>query len=101
MTDGRRDDPYKNFNFRMAVGAVVTAIAGFALVKKLLPSVSAKYRDPKDYVSEVPSGSRPIEAVGTNVAAGRTAKKKNPRSTRRPASRLSTGKKAVGRPKRR
>jgi hypothetical protein len=102
MADRQRKDPYKNFKFRVGFGAALAAIAGLALVKKLLPSVSAKYRDPKDYVSEVPSGSRPIEAVGTSVAAGRTAAKpKKPRSTGRPGSRRSAGKKSAGRPKRR
>ena len=93
MADRQRYDPYKNFKFRVGFGAALAAIAGFTLVKKLLPSVSAKYREPKDYMAEVPSGSRPIEAVGTSVAAGRAAaKRKKPRSTARPASRRSARK---------
>ena len=97
MADRRRNDPYRNFNFRMAFGAAIAAIAGFALVKKVMPGVSAKYRKSKDYVSEVPAGSRPIEAVGTSVAAGRTAGK----AKKRAASRGRARKKKTAAPRRR
>ncbi len=101
MANRRRDDP-KGFNYRAAFGGALAAIAGFALVKKLLPRVAAKYRNPQDYVSEVPAGSRPIEGVGTNVAAGRTTgKAKKPRSSGRPASRRGARKKRGGGTKRR
>ena len=88
-----RIDPYKNFKFRMMVASALAAIAGLALVKKLLPAVSARYLNPQDYVSEVPSGPRPIEGVGTSTASGRTAAKpKKPRPSGRPASRAGTRK---------
>jgi hypothetical protein len=97
MADRRRNDPYRNFNLRMVFGAAIAAIAGFARVKKVMPGVSAKYRKPKDYVSEVPAGSRPIEAVGTSVAARRTAGK----AKKRPASHGRARKKRTAAPKRR
>jgi len=68
MQNRGRVDPYKNLSLRVAFGAALAAIAGFALVKKLMPDAAAKYRKPKDYVSEVPAASRPIEGVATSVA---------------------------------
>ena len=82
MADRRRDDPYKNFNFRLTFGAALAALAGFAIVRKVVPGVAKKYRKPSDYVSEVPSGSRPIEGVGTSVAAGRKRPKPKPKTKR-------------------
>jgi hypothetical protein len=97
MADRRRNDPYRNFNFRMLFGAALAAIAGFAFMKKAKPGVSAKSRKPKDYVSEVPAGSRPIEGVGTSVASGRTAGK----AKKRPATRGRARKKSGAAPRRR
>ncbi len=63
-----RNDPYKGFNFQIAFGAVLAAIAGFALVKKLMPRASAKFLNPNDYVADIPATGRPIEGVGTTVS---------------------------------
>ena len=68
MTKRGRNDPYKGFNFQVAFGAALAAIAGFALVKKLMPGVAAKYLNPSDYVEDVPATGRPIEGVGTTVS---------------------------------
>ena len=70
-----RDDPYRNSKFRVTFATVTAAIAGFAIVRKLLPKASARKRKPSDYVSDIPATGRPIEGVGTTVAAGRTAPK--------------------------
>ena len=67
MAKRGRNDPYKGFNFQIAFGAALAAIAGFALVKKLMPGVAAKYLNPNDYVADVPATARPIEGVGTTV----------------------------------
>lgn len=53
-----RFDPYKNFNFRVVIGAAVAAAAGFALVKRLLPRNVAAKRG---------ASARPIETVGTST----------------------------------
>ena len=63
-----RDDPYKGFNFKIAIGTVLAAVAGVAIVRKLMPGVAAKFLDPNDYVKDIPATGRPIEGVGTNVA---------------------------------
>lgn len=63
----KRFDPYKVFNFRVVIGAALAAVAGFAIVKKLLPGAVASKREPKDYLPETSSGARPIESVGTNT----------------------------------
>jgi hypothetical protein len=68
MAKRGRNDPYKGFNFQVAVGAALAAIAGFALVKKLMPGVAAKYLNPNDYMADAPATSRPIEGVGTTVS---------------------------------
>ena len=68
MVKRGRNDPYKGFNFQVAFGAALAAIAGFALVKKLMPGVAAKYLNPSDYVEDVPATGRPIEGVGTTVS---------------------------------
>jgi hypothetical protein len=96
-----RFDPYKNYKFRVMVASGLAAIAGFAVVKKLLPALSARYLDPQDYVSEVPAGSRPIEGVGTNTSARTARKPGKPRPSGALASRGGTRKKSGGRPKRR
>ena len=103
MAKRGRADPYKGFNFQVVIESVVVALAGFALVRKLMPAVAAKYRKPKDYVSEVPSGSRPIEGVGTSIATmPRSAPNpKKRRAASRPASRKATGRKGGGGAKRR
>jgi hypothetical protein len=68
MPKRARNDPYKGFNFPIAFGATLAAIAGFALVRKLMPGVSAKFLNPNDYVKDIPASGRPIEGVGTTVA---------------------------------
>ena len=68
MAKRGRNHPYKSFNFQVAFCAALAAIAGFALVKKLMPGVAAKYLNPNDYVADVPATARPIEGVGTTVS---------------------------------
>ncbi len=88
MANRGRNDPYKGFNFRVAFGAALAAIAGLAVVKKLLPGESAsKKRKPQDYVSPSPASSRPIEGVGTAVA---TMPRAAPKSGKKRATRKST-----------
>lgn len=95
-----RDDPYKGFNFRIAIGTVAAAVAGFAIVRKLMPKVSARYLDPKDYARDIPATGRPIE--GTAVASGRAAPKpKGRRASGRKASAASTRRTRAAKPKRR
>lgn len=97
-----RDDPYKGFNFQIAIGTVLAGIAGFAIVKKLMPKVAARYLDPSDYVSDIPSTGRPIEPVATSVASGRTAPKSKGRSSSgRKASGVSTRRTRAAKTKRR
>jgi len=84
MENRGRVDPYKNFNFQIAFGTALAAIAGFAFVKKLFPGVADRYRK-KDNVIEVPASSKPIEGVGTSVAAKLTPKPRP--KTKRPSGR--------------
>ncbi len=63
MVNTRRFDPYRNFKFLAVIGSALAAVAGFAVVRKLLPGLSAKRRTPK----ETSSGARPIEGVGTST----------------------------------
>lgn len=99
MANRRRVDPYKGFNFRVAFGAALAAIGGFALVKRLMRRRSAEYLYPGVYVSEEPSGSRPIEGVGTSTSGRAAAKTKKNSSPGRSGSRART--KGAGRKKRR
>jgi hypothetical protein len=62
-----RFDPYKGFNFQVAIGGAIAAVAGLALVKLLVSAVRSSKREPKDYLP-ADSGARPIEAVGTSTA---------------------------------
>ena len=104
MAKRGRDDPYKGFNFRILFGTVATAVAGLAIVKKLMRRRSAERLYPGVYVSEEPSGSRPIEGVGTTVAAGRTAAKSKPKGrsgSRRSATASGTRRTRAAKPKRR
>lgn len=63
-SNGRRFDPYKVFNFRVAIGSALAAVAGLAILKRLRRANSTSRRDylPPD------SGARPIEGVGTSTA---------------------------------
>ena len=63
-----RFDPYKNFKFRIAIGSVIAAIAGFGILKKLRGTASTKYLDPKDYLPPEPTPPPPIGGVGTTTA---------------------------------
>ena len=67
MAKRGRNDPYKGFNFKLAFGTALAAVAGFALVRKLVPGVAAKFLNPNDYVKDIPSTGRPIEGVGTAI----------------------------------
>ena len=94
MADRGRNDPYKGFNFRVAFGAVLAAVAGLAVVKKLMPGASgSKPRKSKDYVSPTPASSRPIEGVGTSVA---TMPRSAPKSGKKRAGSKTTGRKTTG-----
>jgi hypothetical protein len=104
MAKRGRDDPYKGFNFGIAFGTVAAAIAGFAIVRKLMPKVSARYLDPNDYVKDVPATGRPIEGVGTTVASGRAAPKPKPKAKpkrRSSSSGAGTRRTRAAKPKRR
>jgi hypothetical protein len=92
MAKRGRNDPYKGFNFQVAFGAALAAMAGFALVKKLMPGVAAKYLNPNDYVADVPATGRPIEGVGTTVSPlppTHRHRRRRRRSRRRSAVRAS------------
>lgn len=94
MPDRGRNDPYRGFNFRVAFGAVLAAVAGLAVVKKLMPGTSGQTkRKSKGYVSEVSSGSRPIEGVGTSIAA---MPRSAPKSGKKRATTKSTGRNTRG-----
>lgn len=81
MANKKRRDPYTNFNFLTAIGAVVGGIAALGLVRRLFGRVES--RPPGVYVDEKPAGPRPIEGVGTSTAgfAGRS-RKQSPRTSR-------------------
>jgi hypothetical protein len=90
-TNRKRFDPYKVFNFRVVIVTALAAVAGFAVVKRLLPGAVASKREPKDYLPETSSGARPIEAVGTNTVgfvgtAPETTRKAGARRNQRKAS---------------
>ena len=81
MSRETRDDPYKNFKFAVAlvaVGAIAVRIG-----RKLF--ARAELVHPGVYVEEIPTGTRPIEGVGTSTA-GSTARKLG-RSSRRAGGR--------------
>src|SRR5215216_3482643 len=65
----RRQDAYRNFNFRAMIGAVLAGFAAWGIVKKLIPGSSIKSsRKSNSGFNEIHSGSRPIEGVGTSTA---------------------------------
>ncbi|HEU5482805.1 MAG TPA: hypothetical protein VFU80_06930 [Sphingomicrobium sp.] len=66
MVNKRRSDPYKNFNFRLLLGAVVGGVAAFGIFRKFFARVER--RPPGVYIEETPTGTRPIEGVGTSTA---------------------------------
>jgi hypothetical protein len=70
--NARRFDPYKNFKFRVAIGGLVSAIAGVIMLKKLLRPASQG--EAEDYLTPPPLNDppRPINSVGTSTA--RTAR---------------------------
>ena len=81
MSRKTRDDPYKNFKFAvalLAVGAIAVRIG-----RKLF--ARAELVHPGVYVDEIPTGTRPIEGVGTSTA-GSTDRKLS-RSSRRAGGR--------------
>lgn len=67
VSNKRRANPYKGFNFRAVIGGALAALAGLGIVKKLLPGASAS--KPRKRTKEVEAGARPIEGVGTSTAA--------------------------------
>lgn len=70
-----RIDPYKNFRFRVAIGAALSALAGILMMKKLRPRGSQG--DAADYITPGHSNDppRPINSVGTSTA-GRARRRK-------------------------
>ena len=101
MQNRGRVDPYKNLSPSGRVRSRAGRYCGLSrLVKKLMPDAAAKYRKPKDYVSEVPAASRPIEGVATSVATMPRSVPK-PR-TKRPSSgsagRRTRARRATGEP---
>lgn len=85
MARDRRRDPFKNFNFRLLMGALLGGFAALGIVRKLL---KAKRNPPGVYIEEVPTGARPIEGVGTSTAGFvGTAPKQARASARRNRSR--------------
>ena len=68
MSRETRHDPYKNFKFAvalLAVGAIAVRIG-----RKLF----AKAELVHPYVEEIPTGTRPIEGVGTSTAGSMDSK---------------------------
>ena len=63
--NSRRTDPYRNFNFRLILGAAIAGVAAIGLAGKL---VLGRRKKPRKPPVEVDSGARPIEAVGTSTA---------------------------------
>jgi hypothetical protein len=66
MARNRRSDPYKNFNFRLLLGAVVAGVAALGIFRRLFNRLER--RAPGVYIEETPAGARPIEGVGTSTA---------------------------------
>ena len=66
MATNKRRDPYKNFNFRLLLGAAIGGIAALGIFRKLFARVER--RAPGVYIEEIPAGARPIEGVGTSTA---------------------------------
>ena len=93
MATNRNFDPYKVFNFRVVIGAALAAVAGFAVVRKLLPRAATSKRQPTDYLPEKDSGARPIEAVGTNTVGfvGTTPETRKGRGRMKQTSKTSGG----------
>ena len=66
MATDQRRDPYKNFNFRLLLGAAIGGIAALGIFRKFFARVER--RSPGVYIEEIPAGARPIEGVGTSTA---------------------------------
>ena len=86
--NSRRTDPYRNFNFRVIIGAAIAGVAAIGLAGKLLLGRRKKPRKPP---AEVASSARPIEAVGTSTAGfvgpAPTNRRRPARAKRRPRKR--------------
>lgn len=81
MADGRRRDPYKNFNFLALLGAAIGAIAALGIFRKFF--ARGEIRHPGVYIEETPTGARPIEGVGTSTAGFTARSLKRSRRTSR------------------
>lgn len=74
MANGRRGDPYRNFNFLVLFSAAIGGIAALGIFRKFFARAETRY--PGVYIEETPTGARPIEGVGTSTAGftGRSLK---------------------------
>jgi hypothetical protein len=88
VSNRRRYDPYKGFNFRVLSVATLAGFGVFGIVKKLLQMRRNKDRPP---IEEIPAGSRPIEGVGTSTVGFIGIVPKRTRQARPEASRMRKG----------
>lgn len=92
MARGTRRDPYKNFNFRVLFGAAALGSLAVGIASRILSALRrGKGGGP---VSDMPSGSRQIEGVGTATPGfvGTTPKRAKRRSSGRgPNKRARSG----------
>ena len=89
VSNRRRYDPYKSFNFRVLSAATLAGLGIFGILNKLLPKRRKKDRPPP--IKEVPAGPRPIEGVGTSTVGLVGTAPKATRQARPTASRGRRG----------
>ena len=87
MVNRKRRDPYRNFNFIIAIGTAVGGLAALGILRRLFGRVEV--RPPGVHVEETPTGTRPIEGAGTSTAgvAGRPRKRSTRTSRQGPNAR--------------
>ena len=68
----RRFDPYKNFKFRVAIGAALAGIAGLFLVKKATSAKSSP-KSASKAPSAKPAAKKPTAKRSTKAAAAKPA----------------------------
>ena len=88
MARNSRRDPYKAFNFLVPLGAAIGGIAALGILRRLF--ARAEMRPPGVHIEETPTGTRPIEGVGTSTAgfAGRSRKQSTRTSRQASGSRV-------------